>query len=100
MITKDDVYFFLDNNPAIKISVIEKEAGIPASTINKARDDVKNYYTDRLRKDDSQQDEDDYIYGAQDLISSIQTRKNIMIWQKYWVYLWISEAKTDSLMVH
>ena len=42
-------------------------------TINKARDDVKNYYTDRLRKDDSQQDEDDYIYGAQDLISSIQT---------------------------
>ena len=35
-------------------------------TINKARDDVKNYYTDRLRKDDSQQDEDDYIYGAQE----------------------------------
>lgn len=38
MITKDDVYTFFDKNPAIKISVVEKEAGIPASTINKARD--------------------------------------------------------------
>ena len=38
MITKEDVFAFFDSNPAIKISVIEKEAGIPASTINKARD--------------------------------------------------------------
>ena len=38
MITQEDVFSFFDNNPAIKVSVIEKEAGIPASTIGKAKD--------------------------------------------------------------
>lgn len=38
MITQEDVFAFFDSNAAIKISAIEKEAGIPASTISKARD--------------------------------------------------------------
>lgn len=37
MITKDDVYAFFDNNPAIKISVVEDEAGIAKGTINRTR---------------------------------------------------------------
>lgn len=39
MITKDDVYTFFDNNSAIKISVIEEEAGITKGTINRTRGD-------------------------------------------------------------
>lgn len=42
-------------------------------TVNKARDDIKNYYQDRLDGDQSKQTEDDYIYGAQDLYSTVVT---------------------------
>ncbi len=42
-------------------------------TINKARDDIKNYYQNRLDGDQSKQTEDDYIYGAQDLYSTVVT---------------------------
>ena len=38
MITQEDVFAFFEKNSAIKISVVEKEAGIPASTISKARE--------------------------------------------------------------
>lgn len=38
MITQEDIFIFFEKNPAIKVSVIEKEAGIPASTIAKAKE--------------------------------------------------------------
>ena len=41
--------------------------------INQARDDIINYYQDRLDKDDSQETQDDYLYGAEDLGSAIMT---------------------------
>jgi len=41
MITQEDVFAFFDNNAAIKVSAIEKEADIPASTISKAREGVR-----------------------------------------------------------
>jgi chromosome partitioning protein len=48
MITKEDVYAFLDKNPAIKISVIEKEAGIPVGTIKKTKDGLRELNSKHL----------------------------------------------------
>ena len=54
-------------------NAITQQTQLYNEQINQARDDIKNYYQDRLDKDNSQENEDDYLYGAQDLGSAIMT---------------------------
>lgn len=54
-------------------NAITQQTELYNEQINQARDDIKNYYKDRLDKDNTQEDEDDYLYGAEDLGSAIMT---------------------------